>query len=137
LSPPGVYLWSDKPGEMLEGFKQLIKRRSSMWEIIANAKEYGIEVLEEGIGNSKKTFEDQERTIWAEEIGTFAIKMSSLAEKAKQLQQLLISDDQIVATPASLKTLKVQMFKINDAMTTSLELAQKIESEIIKKNNEK
>lgn len=108
-----------------------------MWEIIADAKEYGIEVLEEGINNRQEAFEDQDRTRWAEEIGTFAIKMSGLAEKAKQLQQLLISDDQIVATPASLKTLKIQMFKINDAMTTTLELAQKIESEIIKKNNRK
>ena len=108
-----------------------------MWEIIADAKEYGIEVLEEGIVNGQKAFEDQDRTRWAEEIGTFAIKMSGLAEKAKQLQQLLISADQIVATPASLKTLKVQLFKINDAMTTALELAQKIESQIIKKNNEK
>ena len=108
-----------------------------MWEIIADAKEYGIEVLEEGINNRQEAFEDQDRTRWAEEIGTFAIKMSSLAEKAKQLQQLLISEDQIVATPASLKTLKVQMFKINDAMSSTLELAQKIESEIIKKNNRK
>ncbi len=106
-----------------------------MWEIIADAKEYGIKVLEEGINNRQEAFEDQDRTRWAEEIGTFAIKMSSLAEKAKQLQQLLISEDKIVATPASLKTLKVQMFKINDAMTTTLELAQKIESEIIKKNS--
>ncbi len=108
-----------------------------MWEIIADPKEYGIEVLEEGINNRQEAFENQERMMWAEEIGTFAIKMSSLAEKAKQLQQLLISKDQIVATPASLKTLKIQMFKINDAMTTTLELAQKIESEIIKKNNRK
>ena len=108
-----------------------------MWEIIADAKEYGIEVLEEGINNRQEAFEDQDRTRWAEEIGTFAIKMSGLAEKAKQLQQLLISGDQIVATPASLKTLKVQLFKINDAMTTTMELAQKIESQIIKKNNEK
>ena len=104
-----------------------------MWEIIADAKEYGIEVLEESINNRQEAFEDQDRTRWAEEIGTFAVKMSGLAEKAKQLQQLLISADQIVATPASLKTLKVQLFKINDAMTTTLELAQKIESQIIKK----
>jgi len=104
-----------------------------MWEIIADPKEYGIEVLEEGIVNGQEAFEDQDRTRWAEEIGTFAIKMSGLAEKAKQLQQLLISGDQIMATPASLKTLKVQLFKINDAMTTTLELAQKIESQIIKK----
>ncbi|MBW2606013.1 MAG: hypothetical protein JRD05_00110 [Deltaproteobacteria bacterium] len=106
-----------------------------MWEIIADAKEYGIEVLEEGINNRQEAFEDQDRTRWAEEIGTFAMKMSGLAAKAKQLQQLLISGDKIVATRASLKTLKVQLFKINDAMTTTLELAQKIESEIIKKNN--
>jgi hypothetical protein len=105
-----------------------------MWEIIADAKEYGIEILEEGIANRQMSFEDQDRMRWAEEIGTFAIKMSSLAEKAKELQQILISGDQILATPASLKTLKVQMFKINDAMTTTLELAQKIESEFIKKN---
>lgn len=104
-----------------------------MWEIIADAKEYGIEVLEEGINNGQETFEDQDRTRWAEEIGTFAIKMSGLAEKAKQLQQLLISGDQIIAKPSSLKTLKVQLFKINDAMTTTMELAQKIESQIIKK----
>jgi len=104
-----------------------------MWEIIADAKEYGIEVLEEGINNRQEAFEDQDRTRWAEEIGTFAIKMSGLAEKSKQLQQLLISGDQIMATPASLKTLKVQLFKINDAMTTTLELARKIESQIIKK----
>jgi len=103
-----------------------------MWEIIADAKEYGIEVLEEGIVNGLEAFEDQDRMRWAEEIGTFAIKMSGLAEKAKQLKQLLISEDQIVATRASLKTLKVQLFKINDAMTATLELARKIESEIIK-----
>ena len=108
-----------------------------MWEIIADAKEYGIEILEEGIANGQMAFEDQDRMRWAEEIGTFAIKMSSLAEKAKQLRQLLIGDDQIVTTQASLKTLKVQMFKINDAMTTALEVAQKIESEFIKKNNTK
>ena len=108
-----------------------------MWEIIADPKEYGIEVLEEGINNRQEAFENQERMMWAEEIGTFAIKMSGLAEKAKQLQQLLISEDQILATPASLKTLKVQMFKINDAMTTAIEVAEKIESEIIKINNKK
>ena len=104
-----------------------------MWEIISDPKDYGIEILEEGINNRQKSFEDQDRMRWAEEIGTFAVKMSTLAEKAKQLQQLLISKDQIVATPASLKTLKVQMFKINDATTTALEVARKIESEIIKK----
>lgn len=108
-----------------------------MWEVIADHKEYGIEVLEEGIADRQLAFEEQERTKWAEEIGTFAIKMSSLAEKAKQLQQLFISEDQIIGTPASLKTLKVQMFKINDAMTTVLEVAQKIEEGIIKKNNNK
>ena len=108
-----------------------------MWEVIADAKEYGIEVLEEGITNRKLAFEEEERTKWAEEIGTFAIKMSSLAEKAKQLQQLFISEDQIVGTPASLKTLKVKMFKINDAMTSALEVAQEIEKEIIKRNNQK
>ncbi|MBW1822090.1 MAG: hypothetical protein JRI92_10085 [Deltaproteobacteria bacterium] len=72
-----------------------------MWEIIADAKEYGIEVLEEGINNRQEAFEDQDRTRWAEEIGTFAIKMSGLAEKAKQLQQLLISAENNKREPVS------------------------------------
>ena len=41
--------------------------------------------------------------------------------------------EKIVATPASLKTLKVMLFKVNDAMNSALNLAGQIETQIIKK----
>jgi hypothetical protein len=38
-----------------------------------------------------------------------------------------------MATPASLKTFKVQLFKINHALNTALDLAKKLEADIVKK----
>jgi hypothetical protein len=104
-----------------------------MWEIIADPENYGIEILEEGIGNNRVTFPVDDRKRWAEEIGTFATKLSGLAERSKKIQQLFLSDEPIVATPASLKTLKVVFFKINDAMISAMALADKIEPQIVKK----
>ena len=104
-----------------------------MWEIIAEPGEYGIQVLEEGIGENQVAFEKQDRERWAEEIGSFAAKLGGLVEKAKSLQTVLIGEDQILATPASLKTLKVALFKINDAVSQALTMADIIESQIIKK----
>jgi hypothetical protein len=60
-------------------------------------------------------------------------KKSALFERSKKIQQLFLSDEPIVATPASLKTLKVVFFKINDAMISAMELADKIELQIVKK----
>jgi hypothetical protein len=71
--------------------------------------------------------------VWAEEIGAFTEKLDGLSDKAKELQQLLMGEEKIVATPASLKTLKIQLFKINDALNTALDLAGKVEKEFIKK----
>jgi hypothetical protein len=83
-----------------------------MWEIIADPEDYGIEVLEEGINNNNMIeFAEDNRKVWAEEIGVFATR----------------------ATPASLKTLKVTLFKINDALNTAIELAEKLETQIVKK----
>ena len=105
-----------------------------MWEIIADPKDYGIEVLEKGINkNNMIEFAEDNRQRWAEEIETFIDKLNGLAERAKNLQKLFISEDAIVATPASLKTLKVALFKINDALTAALDLADKIETQIVKK----
>ncbi len=104
-----------------------------MWEIIAQPENYGIKILEEGINNSKIAFTGDDRNNWAEEIGTFASKLNGLAERAKRFQQLLISKDEIVATPASIKTLKIQLFKINDAFEQALSLADKLETQIVKK----
>ncbi len=63
----------------------------------------------------------------------FAQKLDDLSEKAKGLQKLLMSDADITATPASLKTFKIQLFKINEALNIAFNLAEKLESEIIKK----
>jgi hypothetical protein len=56
-----------------------------------------------------------------------------LSDKAKQLRKLLASEDAIKATPASLKTFKVQLFKINNALNTAFDLAEKLETDIVKK----
>jgi hypothetical protein len=104
-----------------------------MYEIIANPDEYTIGALEEGFGHRQISFPDDKRKRWAEEIGTFAQKLDGLSDKAKGLQELLISESAIMATPASLKTFKVQLFKVNDALNTALNLTQKLEADIVKK----
>ena len=104
-----------------------------MYEIIANPKDYEIEALVEGMGYKQIPFPQEERQKWAEEIGAFAQKLEGLADRAKFLQDLFTGKEAIMATPAALKNLKVQFFKINAAMTTALNLAGKIEGELIKK----
>ena len=104
-----------------------------MWEIIADPKDYGIDVLEEGMGNNRVVFPEEERKKWAEEIGTFATKLNGFADRSLGLQTLLGGKEEIVATPASLKTLKVMLFKINDAMNTALKIAGQLDKQIVKK----
>ncbi len=104
-----------------------------MYEIVSSPEHYRIGALREGLGYNKIPFPDEERKIWAEEIGTFAKKLDGLSSQAKELQQLLQGEEKILATPASLKTLKIQLFKINDAISTALNMADKVEKEIIKK----
>jgi hypothetical protein len=105
-----------------------------MWEIIADPEDYGIEALEEGINkNNMIEFAENNRKKWAEEIGTFATRLNGLAERAITMQKLLASQDPILARPASLKTLKVALFKINDALNMAIELADKIETQIVEK----
>ncbi len=104
-----------------------------MYEIIANPSDYNIEALVEGMGLKPIAFPADERQKWAEEIGIFAENLFELAEKAKDLQNLFTSEETIMATPASLKTFKLQLFKINDAFEAALNLAHKLESEIIEK----
>jgi len=105
-----------------------------MWEIIADPEDYGIEILEEGINNNNRVeFEEHNRLRWAEEVGTFAAKLRGLAERAINMRDLLASKDPILATPASLKTLKVALFQINDALNTAIEIADRLETQIVKK----
>jgi hypothetical protein len=104
-----------------------------MWEIIADRHEYGIDMLAEGINNKKIPFKKEERIKWAREISTFTGRVCSLSERARKLQDLLISEDQILATESSLKALKIQLFNMNDALNNALELADKIENQLIEK----
>ncbi len=104
-----------------------------MYEINLDPKDYGIEALMEGMGNSPVAFIEEDRQKWAREIGAFAVKLDELSGKAKSLQTLFSSGNTINATPASLKTFKIQMFNINDALSSSLELAAKIDSQIVQK----
>jgi len=106
-----------------------------MYEIIANPANYEIEALIEGMGYKKMAFPDEKRRKWAKEVGNFAVKMEGLAEKAKDLAKLLQSEEEIMATPASLKTFKKQLFKINDALEAALALAHKVEAEFVKKED--
>lgn len=104
-----------------------------MYEIIANPEDYKIGALKEGLGYNTVPFPDDERKRWAQEIENFAVNLDGLADKTKELQELFNSEETIMATPISLKTFKVQLFKINDALNLAFDLAQKIESEIVKK----
>jgi len=104
-----------------------------MYEIIANPEDYQIEALVEGMGYKTISFPDQERRKWAEEIGSFSEKLNGLAERAKSLQKVFKGEEKIMTTPAALKTFKVQLFKINDALQAALDLADKLETDIIQK----
>ena len=104
-----------------------------MYEIIAEPKDYGIDALVAGLGNNPVNVADDERQKWADEIGGFVERIEGLAEKSRELQALLAGNDKIRATPVALKTLKIQLFKINNALNNALELAGRIEGEFIEK----
>ncbi len=104
-----------------------------MYEIIANPKDYEIQNLIEGVGVEKITFDMTERKNWAREIHMFSEKLDLLSQKARELKMVFESDDPIEATPAALKTLKIQLFHVNDAVNEAFSLASKLEKEIIPK----
>ncbi len=104
-----------------------------MYEIIADPEEYQIDHLINGTGNANIEISKEERDNWAGEIVNFSEKLSEFAKKSKELATLLSGPEKISATPASLKTLKIQLFMINDALATALEIADKLETDIVKK----
>jgi len=101
------------------------------YEIIADPKEYGIEKLVDGLNGSPIEFPPEERAQWATEVGAFAERLNELSDKATSLKTWLAGDAAIKATPASLKTLKIQLFKINDALDKSIGLVNKLECDIV------
>ena len=101
-----------------------------MYEITLNPRDYGIEALVEGMGAESSIFNGDNRKQWANEVGIFVSRLNGLSARAKKLHDLLSGDESIKATPAALKTLKVQMFNINDALNASIDLSEKLESEV-------
>jgi hypothetical protein len=104
-----------------------------MYEIIANPENYQIDHLINGTGNANIEITREERDKWAGEIINFSEKLTEFAKRSRELGNLMAGPDTISATPASLKTLKIQLFMINDALNQAIEIADKLESDIIKK----
>jgi hypothetical protein len=104
-----------------------------MYEIIANPEDYQIDHLINGTENANIELTQDERNKWAGEIVNFSEKLTEFAKKSGELARLLNSEEKISATPASLKTLKIQLFAINDALNSALTIADKLESDIIRK----
>lgn len=104
-----------------------------MYEIIANPEDYQIDHLINGTGNANIEISQEERDKWAAEIIGFSERLNEFAKRSKNLATVLSGTEKISATPASLKTLKIQLFTINDAITKALEIADKLETDIIKK----
>ncbi len=104
-----------------------------MYEIIANPDDYQIDHLINGTGNANMEISKDERDKWAGEIVNFSERLTQFAKKSQALAKVLSGSESISATPASLKTLKIQLFTINDALTSALEIADKLETDIVKK----
>ncbi len=104
-----------------------------MYEIIANPEDYQIDHLVNGTGQTTVEISEEERKKWAKEIENFSSKINSLAERSAKLARLLYSDQKITATHESFKTLKIQLFKINEKLENVMEIADKLESDIVKK----
>jgi len=104
-----------------------------MYEIIANPDDYQIDHLINGTGNANIEVSKEERDTWASEILNFSEKLTEFASKSKELGNVLSGNEKISTTPASLKTLKIQLFMINDSLTKALDIADKLELDIVKK----
>jgi len=102
-----------------------------MYEITLNPEDYGIEALVDGMGTENGRFNGDNRKQWSAEVGIFVSRLDDLSAKAKKLQDLLSGNESIKATSGALKTLKVQMFNINDALNASIELSEKLDTEIV------
>jgi len=104
-----------------------------MYEIIANPEDYKLDDLIKGTGNAQIEFSDEERKKWANEVDEFSKKLVHFSEKAQELSKILSGSEKITATPASLKTLKIQLFSINDSLNSALEIAKQLETDIVPK----
>jgi hypothetical protein len=85
-----------------------------------------------GTDNADIELTREERDKWAKQIVQFSDRLSGFAQKADMFSSLLASEEKIAATPASLKTLKIQLFMINDALNSALGIADMMENDMIK-----
>ena len=108
------------------------EKENIMFEIIANPEDYQIDQLINGTGNANIELTQEERDNWAGEIVNFSERLNEFAKQANQLASVLSSEDKISATPASLKTLKIQLFMINDSLNSALKIADKLETDIVR-----
>lgn len=104
-----------------------------MYEIIANPEDYQIDHLVNGTGNASIEVDKEERSKWAKEIENFSHKLTRFAERSGKLAELLEGDRKIITTPASFKTLKIQLFAINEKLDNAIEIANRLESDIVEK----
>ncbi len=104
-----------------------------MYEIIANPEDYQIDDLIKGTGNAPISFSGEERKKWAVEIDAFSHKLVQFSERSQELAKVFNGTESITTTPASLKTLKIQLFKINEALNKAIEISKKLESDIVPK----
>lgn len=113
--------------------KDVIKKETAMYEIIANPEDYQIDDLINGTGNAYMEISQEDRDKWAAEIINFSERLTRFAKRSQTLAEVFKGSDSISSTPASLKTLKIQLFAINDALSSALEIADRLEADIIKK----
>ena len=104
-----------------------------MYEIIARPENYQIDHLVNGTETGNIEIPSKDREDWAKEIKAFSEKIFKLADKSKQLAEIFSGEQKISTTPASLKTLKIQMFTINDRLKNAIEIADKLELDIVEK----
>lgn len=104
-----------------------------MYEIIADPQDYQIDHLINGTDNANIELSREERDKWAKEIANFSKRLDSFSTKAANIAEVMSGTEKISATAVSLKTLKIQFFKINDALDQAIEIADKLETDFIKK----
>lgn len=104
-----------------------------MYEIIADPKDYQIDHLINGTDNANIEMSRDERDKWAQEVSNFSDRLNAFSKKAANIADLLSGTEKISATATSLKTLKIQLFKINDALVQATEIADRLEADLVKK----
>ena len=104
-----------------------------MYEIIADPEDYSLDNLISGTGNSSSDLSNEERDKWAVEIFDFVERLNTFANKAKSLANLFSGSERIKTSPASMKTLKIQFFLINESLNRILAIVDQIESDIVKR----